>query len=69
MSTMGVFSRSFAPFKASWGCSATTRSCSPLPVISAVTSFLCVAPFVGLIAVTALDSATAVAATSGSLDG
>jgi len=69
MSAMGVFSRSFALFKASWGVLRHDKELLALPVISAVTSFLCVAPFVGLIAVTALDSATRGVATSGSLDG
>ncbi len=49
---MGVFSRSLALFKASWGVLRQDKELILLPVISAITSLVCVAPFFGLVFLT-----------------
>lgn len=45
---MGVFSRSFGLFKASWGVLRQDKELVLLPVISSIASLVCVAPFFGL---------------------
>lgn len=50
---MGVFSRSWSLFKASWGVLRQDKELLLLPVISSIVSLLCVAPFFGLVFLTA----------------
>lgn len=53
---MGVLSRSLALFRSSWGVLRRDKELVLLPVISAITSLLCVAPFFGLALLTALPT-------------
>lgn len=53
---MGLLSRSFALFRSSWGVLRQDKELLVLPVVSAITSLLCVAPFFGLAFLTALPA-------------
>lgn len=55
---MGVFSRSWSLFKASWSVLRQDKELILLPVVSAVASLICVAPFFGLAFLTANPSET-----------
>ncbi len=56
---MGVFSRSFALFRSSWGVLRQDKELLALPIISSITSLLCVAPFIGLALLSAFPTSTA----------
>jgi len=54
---MGVLSRSWSLFKASWAVLRQDKELAVLPVVSAITSLVCVAPFFGLAFLTAASGA------------
>lgn len=53
---MGVLSRSLALFRSSWGVLRQDKELLILPMVSAITSMVCVAPFIGLVILAALPT-------------